>query len=247
MVHIMLPFRVLPLFAVMRRIDMSLVSGAWSLGASRTMAFFFVFLPLSLPGVLAGSLLVFILSIGFFVTPALLGGLGDTTFVMLIERQVNRLGNWPLGAAMSVILLVATLVLVIVYNRVLSSGWADSTLSNAVWVRLMSLASLGSFLMERIVDAMARTVPPTLRGAPRQRPPPTFPFARIVAWATVLLMIFPIVNPLSDVVQRCPLPAVPACGVFHTVVRELFRAQRLDPAHHHQLRGRPCRDAPSGR
>ena len=75
MVHIMLPFMVLPLFAVMRRIDMRLVSGAWSLGASRTMAFFFVFLPLSLPGILAGSLLVFILSIGFFVTPALLGGL----------------------------------------------------------------------------------------------------------------------------------------------------------------------------
>ena len=112
---------------------------------------------------------------------------------MLIERQVNRLGNWPLAAAMSVILLVATLVLVIVYNRVLSSRVGGSKLSNAVWVRLMSLASLGSFLMERIVDAMARTVPPTLRGAPRQRPPPTFPFARIVAWATVLLMIFPIV------------------------------------------------------
>ena len=199
MVHIMLPFMVLPLFAVMRRIDTSLLSGAWSLGASRPMAFFFVFLPLSMPGILAGSLLVFILSIGFFVTPALLGGLGDTTFVMLIERQVNRLGNWPLAAAMSVILLVATLVLVIVYNRVLSSKVGGSALSTAVWVRLMSLAALGTFLVERIADVLARAVPRSLRGRPMQRPPPTFPFAGIVAWATILLMIFPIVilYPLS--------------------------------------------------
>ncbi len=199
MVHIMLPFMVLPLFAVMRRIDTSLLSGAWSLGANRPMAFFFVFLPLSMPGILAGSLLVFILSIGFFVTPALLGGLGDTTFVMLIERQVNRLGNWPLAAAMSVILLVATLVLVIVYNRVLSSRVDGSALSTAVWVRLMSLAAFGSFLVERIVDTLASAVPRTLRGGPRQRPPSTFPFAAIVAWATILLMIFPIaiLYPLS--------------------------------------------------
>ena len=199
MVHIMLPFMVLPLFAVMRRIDTSLLSGAWSLGASRPMAFFFVFLPLSMPGILAGSLLVFILSIGFFVTPALLGGLGDTTFVMLIERQVNRLGNWPLAAAMSVILLVATLVLVIIYNRVLSSKVGGSALSTAVWVRLMSLAALGTFLVERIADVLARAVPRSLRGWPMQRPPPTFPLAGIVAWATILLMIFPIVilYPLS--------------------------------------------------
>ena len=199
MVHIMLPFMVLPLFAVMRRIDTSLLSGAWSLGASRPMAFFFVFLPLSMPGILAGSLLVFILSIGFFVTPALLGGLGDTTFVMLIERQVNRLGNWPLAAAMSVILLVATLVLVIVYNRVLSSKVGGSALSTAVWVRLVSVAALGSFLVERIADVLAQAVPRSLRGPPRQRPPSTFPFAGIVAWATILLMIFPIVilYPLS--------------------------------------------------
>ena len=199
MVHIMLPFMVLPLFAVMRRIDLSLLSAAWSLGASRTRAFFFVFLPLSLPGVVAGSLLVFILSIGFFVTPAILGGLGDTTFVMLIERQVNRLNNWPLAAAMSVILLVATLVLVILYNRVLASNVGESTLSGRTWVRLMSLASHGSVLMEAIADRMKRLLPASLRGRPQQRPPRTFPFAKIVTWTTILLMIFPILilYPLS--------------------------------------------------
>ena len=199
MVHIMLPFMVLPLFAVMRRIDLSLLSAAWSLGASRTRAFFFVFLPLSLPGVLAGSLLVFILSIGFFVTPAVLGGLGDTTFVMLIERQVNRLNNWPLAAAMSVILLVATLALVVLYNRVLSSDVGESTLSSRVWVRLMSLASHGASIMETMVNGVMRLLPASLRGGPQQRPPRNFPFASIVTWMTILLMIFPIVilYPLS--------------------------------------------------
>ena len=199
MVHIMLPFMVLPLFAVMRRIDLSLLSAAWSLGASRTRAFFFVFLPLSLPGVFAGSLLVFILSIGFFVTPAVLGGLGDTTFVMLIERQVNRLNNWPLAAAMSVILLVATLVLVILYNRVLSSSVGGSTLSSRAWVRLMSLASHGAALLTAIADGMARLLPASLRGKPPQRPPRHFPFALIVTWTTILMMIFPILilYPLS--------------------------------------------------
>lgn len=137
MVHVMLPFMVLPLYAVMRRIDLRLVSAACSLGASRSAAFFFVFLPLSLPGVLAGSLLVFILAIGFFVTPALLGGLSDTTFVMLIERQVNRLFNWPLAAAMSVTLLVATLALVALYNRLLAGQAGESRLAGSVLAWLL--------------------------------------------------------------------------------------------------------------
>ena len=127
MTHVMLPFMILPLYAVLRRIDFRLVAAATSLGASRTTAFFLVFFPLSLPGVLAGSILVFILSIGFFVTPAILGGLSETTFVMLIERQVNQFFNWPLAAAMSVVLVGATLALVIAYNRVLadrSGGFA---------------------------------------------------------------------------------------------------------------------------
>ena len=199
MVHIMLPFMVLPLFAVMRRIDLSLLSAAWSLGASRTRAFFFVFLPLSFPGVLAGSLLVFILSIGFFVTPAVLGGLGDTTFVMLIERQVNRLNNWPLAAAMSVILLVATLVLVVLYNRVLSSNVGGSTLSSRVWVRLLSLASHAAILVEAVAEGMMQFLRAFRRGRPPQRPPRKVPFAEFVTWTTILLMVFPIVilYPLS--------------------------------------------------
>ncbi|MET4806160.1 ABC transporter permease subunit [Limibacillus sp. MBR-115] len=187
MVHIMLPFMVLPLFAVMRRIDMNLMSAASSLGASKTRTFFAVFLPLSLPGVMAGSLLVFILSIGFFVTPALLGGLGDTTFVMLIERQVNRLFNWPLASAMSVSLLAATLVLVILYNRIISS--TNSKLLGRIWVRVISFLGLigGPVRSSNQTGLIGR-----LSNSDPGRPPREFPAISIVAWVVLAITIFPI-------------------------------------------------------
>lgn len=199
MVHIMLPFMVLPLFAVMRRIDMNLVAAAWSMGASRTRAFLVVFLPLSLPGILAGSLLVFILSIGFFVTPALLGGLGDTTFVMLIERQVNRLFNWPLASAMAVTLLVATLVLVILYNRVLNSSKGGSSLLGKLWVRLVVAAAGVGTVVDHARSMLGKFVPVLDPARPATRPPRHLPVAEIVAWVVLLLMIFPILilYPLS--------------------------------------------------
>jgi len=155
MTHVMLPFMILPLYAVLRRIDFRLVAAATSLGASRTAAFFLVFFPLSLPGVLAGSILVFILSIGFFVTPAILGGLSETTFVMLIERQVNQFFNWPLAAAMSVVLVLATLALVLVYNRVL----ADSSGGIALVGRMIVWASQAGSALGRLLgrrDVAAR-------------------------------------------------------------------------------------------
>ena len=192
MVHIMLPFMVLPLFAVMRRIDLNLVSAAWSMGASRTRAFLVVFLPLSLPGILAGSLLVFILSIGFFVTPALLGGIADTTFVMLIERQVNKLFNWPLAAAMSVTLLVATLILVVAYNKALSAGKGGSSLFGNLWVRLVVKASSAGVLIAWALSRLTRAVPVMDPERPASRPPLQVPFAKSVAWIVLFLMIFPI-------------------------------------------------------
>ena len=121
MLHIMLPFMILPLYGVMRQIDLRLVDNARSLGAGPFTAFWFIFFPLSLPGILAGSLLVFIISIGFFITPALLGGIDNTTFVMLIEKEVSRFLNWELAAAMSVVLLFATLALVYIYQYLLSA------------------------------------------------------------------------------------------------------------------------------
>ncbi|MCW2473069.1 MULTISPECIES: ABC transporter permease [unclassified Symbiopectobacterium] len=118
MTYILLPYMVLALYSVMRGIDPQLLRVAYSLGASRFRAFWRIFLPLSLPGVAAGSLLVFILSIGFFVTPALMGSPRDTMIAMVIENQLEVYFNWGFASALSALLLLCTLVLFWVYVRV---------------------------------------------------------------------------------------------------------------------------------
>ena len=119
MVHMMLPFMILAILGVMKGIDLGLLKAAASLGAGSFQTFVRVYFPLTLPGVAAGSLLVFIFSLGFFITPALLGGRGDMMISMLIEAQVSELLNWGFGSALAVILLVTTLILFYVYNRFL--------------------------------------------------------------------------------------------------------------------------------
>jgi putative spermidine/putrescine transport system permease protein len=108
MVHILLPFFILPAYSVMARIDKDLLKAAAIMGAPPARAFLEVFLPLSLPGIIGGGLLVFIQALGFFVTPALLGGPQDTMISMLIELQISQLLNWGFAAALSTVLLVAT-------------------------------------------------------------------------------------------------------------------------------------------
>lgn len=111
MAHVLMPYMVLVLLAAMRGIDRSLGYAAHSLGAAPLRAFCTIFLPLSAPGIIAGSVLVFIMSLGFFITPALLGGRSGTMISMVIEAQINQLVNWPLGAALSILLLAVTFLL----------------------------------------------------------------------------------------------------------------------------------------
>jgi len=111
MAQVLLPFMILPLYSVMRGIDLRLVQAARSLGARPSRAFLQVYLPLSLPGVFAGAIIVFILSLGFYITPALLGGPRSTMLSTLVQSQVLSLLNWGRGGAMGVVLLVATFVL----------------------------------------------------------------------------------------------------------------------------------------
>lgn len=108
MSHILLPFIVLPLYAVMSNIDRRLVLASSSLGARPMTSFLRVWLPLSLPGVGAGSLMVFISSLGFYVTPALLGSPSDSLISQQIFTQVNGLLQWGRGGAMGVVLLAST-------------------------------------------------------------------------------------------------------------------------------------------
>jgi ABC-type spermidine/putrescine transport system permease subunit I len=111
MVHIMLPFMVLPLYATMRSIDPGLMRAAISLGAPRHKAFFTIFAPLSLPGVIAGSLLVFIYCLGFYITPQVLGGGRINLVSMKILENATIYSDWGAASALGVVLLVVTLFL----------------------------------------------------------------------------------------------------------------------------------------
>lgn len=109
MVHILLPFMILPLYSVIRGIDGNLLRAAEGLGAAPVAVFRQVVLPLSLPGISAGCLLVFILALGFFITPALVGGPKDLMIAVLIQQQVE-LFDWPFASALAVLLLAAALL-----------------------------------------------------------------------------------------------------------------------------------------
>jgi putative spermidine/putrescine transport system permease protein len=118
MTYVLLPYMVLTLFAAMKSIDRNLLLAARGMGASGPMIFRRVYLPLSLHGVISGVLIVFILSIGFFITPALMGGPSDVMVAMLIERSVEITLDWSAAAVMSLFLLVVTLILYAIYYRV---------------------------------------------------------------------------------------------------------------------------------
>jgi ABC-type spermidine/putrescine transport system permease subunit I len=111
MVHIMLPFMVLPLYATMRSINRDYMRAAANLGASPVKAFWDVFVPLSLPGLFAGIIIVFVLCLGFYVTPALLGGGRVMMWSMQIERNVTYHSDWGAASALGVVLLLMTLAL----------------------------------------------------------------------------------------------------------------------------------------
>ena len=118
MTYVLLPYMVLTLFAAMKAIDRNLLLAARGMGASGPMIFWRVYLPLSRHGVISGALIVFILSIGFFITPALMGGPSDVMVAMLIERSVEITLDWAGAAVMSLFLLVVTLILYAIYYRV---------------------------------------------------------------------------------------------------------------------------------
>jgi putative spermidine/putrescine transport system permease protein len=110
MIHMMLPFMILPLYAAMTKIDHRLTLAAYSLGAGPLLSFMRVYFPLSIPGLTSGSILVLIVSLGFYITPALLGGIGDLMLVNIIDIHATQLGNWDFAATASVILLGVTIV-----------------------------------------------------------------------------------------------------------------------------------------
>jgi putative spermidine/putrescine transport system permease protein len=117
MIHVMLPFAILPMLTNMRGISGAYVLAARSLGAGEWTAFRQVYFPQTMPGVMSGALLVFVLSLGFFVTPALLGGGRVLMISEYITYQIQEFLNWGLGSALSVALLVATALVLLIAAR----------------------------------------------------------------------------------------------------------------------------------
>jgi len=117
MTHVLLPYMVLALYGVMRKIDPFYLRAAESLGARPFGAFRLVFLPLSMPGVVNGCVLVFTMCLGFYITPILLGTPKDMMISQLISQQIEDLLAWGFASAIAVVLLASTLVLLGIYNR----------------------------------------------------------------------------------------------------------------------------------
>lgn len=185
-VHVMLPYAVFPLVSLMKRIPPRLSATGMSLGASRAAAFWLIFFPLSLPGVVSAAVLTFVLTMGYFVTPALLGGLGDITYVMFIQQQVDSGTDWPLAAAMSVILLAVTLAVVVLFYRFLRAADDGERPRNAP-SRPGRLLVLATTALGRLNAAMLRrpgAATPSMAQAGRS--------VRIVSWGVILFILLPI-------------------------------------------------------
>jgi putative spermidine/putrescine transport system permease protein len=122
MTHVLLPFMILPIFSVMKRIDPHYMKAAKSLGAHPVIAFITIYIPLSKAGIGAGSLLVFILAVGYYITPELVGGPGDQFISHYIASFTNELLNWGQASALAILLLVTIIALFTVFSRYMKVG-----------------------------------------------------------------------------------------------------------------------------
>ena len=157
MVHAMVPLAVMTMLPVMTGIDRRLVQAAQTLGAAPARAFWLIYFKLSLPGVAAAGLLVFISSLGFFIVPAFLGGRQETMLAQLIITQVQELLNWSFAGALSAMMLAAALVSCVVYDRIfgLSTIAGGSAQIGTGRIRDLGLALLSAVatILGRLSDA----------------------------------------------------------------------------------------------
>lgn len=128
LVYILVPFMFLPIYASLEKLDVSLIEASQDLGASRLQTFRRVILPLTLPGVIGGSIIVFIPSLGNFVVPKLLGGAKVVMIGNLVVQQFLSARNWPFGAALAMMIMAAVLVFLLVYVIMVTRGEASQTI-----------------------------------------------------------------------------------------------------------------------
>lgn len=179
MVHAMVPLAVLTMFPVMKKISPDYARAAMTMGARGAQAFWLIYFPLSLPGIAAAGLMIFITSIGFFITPVFLGGPGETMITQLIIEQMQTLPDWGLAGAVTMLLLATSLGIVFVYDRLfgmssLVQGDVDAKGSSRIRFRpgaliLNFMGQLG-WLVGRCLDGVfpARRHAKSERGSPWQ-------------------------------------------------------------------------------
>lgn len=188
MVHALMPVAVLTMVAVMRTIDPAFSGAAGTLGARGSQAFWRIYLPLSMPGVAAGALLVFVLSLGFFITPALLGSGREILIAQVIIEQIEQMLNWGFGGAVSVLFLAATLAVLYLYEKVFgrpvalhaASSPASVAQRNGAFERLVSRVGHGLVIalsgVSGQIGRMLEHIRP-ISAARRQ-----LPLSRLVLW-----------------------------------------------------------------
>ena len=200
MVHALMPLCVITMLAVMRNIDSNLPRAANTLGARGGQAFWRVYFPLSLPGVVSGALLVFIVSLGFFITPALLGGGREIMVAQVIIQQIEELLNWNFAGAVAVLLLAVTFITFFVYDRlfglsslsgeaaVAAGGGRQGLISRAGgYAGFLLIAAMGR-VCDLFSDAMEVVRPPRA-GRARAN------ISRKVLWVAALSIIVFLVAP----------------------------------------------------
>ncbi|UVK48734.1 ABC transporter permease subunit (plasmid) [Mesorhizobium sp. AR07] len=192
MVHIMLPMMILPLISVMVSIDNSLMAAARSMGAKPFTAFLRVFFPLSIPGIRSGCILVFVVCLGFYITPQALGGLGDTMLSTLINSQLTTsLDLAPTAAASFILLAMAVVVLLMVgVNLAGAHGQTGSTEQKYRASRLPSFSTAIHYLNEFVLPYRARRWAAKLYQAQRDTP-----WSKIVGAAFLALVMIYLLAP----------------------------------------------------
>ncbi len=185
MANVLTPFAILTMLGVIEGISPQLARAAGTLGARPVQAFFRVYLPLSLPGIAAAGLLVFVTALGFFIAPALLGSVRETMISQLIIQQVLELTNWPFAAMLCLTLLVTALGVFLLYDRIV--GLSSLAGGAARGQGKGRLSRAGIRLLAAIGDGLARVLP----GRPRA--PGTAPGTRIAAILVILFLLVPLI------------------------------------------------------
>jgi putative spermidine/putrescine transport system permease protein len=183
MAHAMLPIAILTMLPTMLAIDNRLMPAAMTMGASRSQSFWRIFVPLSMPGVAAAGLLVFVMGLGFFITPALLGSPNETVIGQMMITQVQKLFNLRLAGALAALLLAVTLITIALYDRFF--GMSAVSGSGSVSKRGGIIGAIGGVIIElgaAVSDVVARLLPARLgRGA-----------FTVFIWVVIAVLIVPV-------------------------------------------------------